>query len=215
MDIIKKGFGSRLKIIRIMNKLTQEKLSEKIDINLRQLARIEAGESFVSSETLYNICSVLSISPDVLFDFDLEEEALMTGARQNLHFSVIKTGNVIKLVSATKNNAYFSEQDYNFLCKVFDEKMAAMSKRVGKEIFVDEVKDGNVIATKIFRPDGDAETIRKQNIETQLDILKEKITSISKDEKKLEFMNLAYDALSNKNALNELKMMIRGIEITQ
>ena len=69
LDIIKQKFGERLKAIRRLNNLTQEKLAEKIGINLRQLARIEAGGSFISSETLLSICLVLQISPSLLFDF--------------------------------------------------------------------------------------------------------------------------------------------------
>jgi len=72
MDIIKKGFGKQLKIYRGLRNYTQEKLAEKVGINPRQLARIEAGESFVSSETLLNICTVLKVSPANLFDYDIE-----------------------------------------------------------------------------------------------------------------------------------------------
>ena len=77
MDIIKRGFGEQLKVMRKIKGLTQESLAERIGINLRQLARIEAGESFVSSQTLYKICNVLEVSPMVLFNFDLEQEVLM------------------------------------------------------------------------------------------------------------------------------------------
>ena len=73
MNIIKYGFGKKLKEARKKKKLTQEVLSEKLGINLRQLARIEAGESFVTAETLERICYALEISPSALFDFSMAE----------------------------------------------------------------------------------------------------------------------------------------------
>ena len=48
----KKLFGAQVKLLRNFRKLTQEELSEQINIDIRQLARIEAGTSFVTSETI-------------------------------------------------------------------------------------------------------------------------------------------------------------------
>ena len=209
MDIIKKGFGSRLKIVRKLKNYTQEKLAEDIGINLRQLARIEAGESFVTSETLVRICSVLEISPYVLFDFDIQEDVLMTGTGESVHFSVIKSGNILQLVP-TENKT----QNYSSLSENFDDKMREMAKRVKKALFVDEISDGKVLQTKIFKPNGEVEIINKNGADELFSSLKEKISKISNDNKKIEFMNLAYDALTNKDALNELKILIKGIELT-
>ena len=129
MIVIKKGFGNRLKILRKSQNLTQEKLAEKIGINLRQLARIEAGESFVTADTLFNICKVLGISPNVLFEFEIQE---------------------------------LEKKEENMLLKT----------------------------------------------------LEKNISSISNETKKIEFLNLAYNSLFDKNALNELKTTIKGIELT-
>lgn len=138
MDAIKKGFGRQLKVYRKIRNYTQERLAEKIGVNPRQLARIEAGESFVSSETLLNICKVLLIYPKDLFDYDIE--GLCPDAKPN----------------ASRSN------------------------------------DGN-------------------NYET----LKQNLQKIAKNPMKLEFLNLAYNSLYDKAALNELKTMIKGIELIQ
>lgn len=76
MDVITKMFGKNLKNLRKLKNYTQEKLAEKVGINLRQLARIESGESFISSDTLYNICVALKIEPKMLFDFDINNNDL-------------------------------------------------------------------------------------------------------------------------------------------
>ncbi|MFI3300380.1 MAG: helix-turn-helix transcriptional regulator [Candidatus Gastranaerophilales bacterium] len=65
------SFGNNVKKIRISKNLTQEQLSEMIEIDLRQLARIESGNSFVTAETLEKICITLQIQPKDLFDYDL------------------------------------------------------------------------------------------------------------------------------------------------
>ncbi len=131
MNLIKKGFGKNLKETRKRRKLTQEILSEKIGINLRQLARIESGDSFVTAETLEKICREMSVSPSSLFDFSLVN---VQSDMQNLK----------------------------------------------------EYKD-----------------------------LKEKIISIADDKSKLEFMLLAFRALSDKKSLIKLQYLIKGIELSK
>lgn len=146
MDSITKNFGNRLKSYRRANHITQEKFAEMVDINLRQLARIEAGESFVSSRTLLKICQVLSISPNLLFDFELEKINSDNSSGNKLHSNVIS--------------------------------------------------DKNDSETKEFAK------------------LKNNLLKISNDEKKIEYINLAYNSLFDKKALDDLKIMIKGIELT-
>ena len=131
MDIIKKQFGERLKIIRNLKGLTQEILAEKIGINWRQLARIEAGESFIKSDTLYKICQILNITPSILFDFNIQDNILMTGTDNKVHFNVIKTGNIIKLVTKNEienatDNSTLKENDSNS----FDNKMLSIAQKL-------------------------------------------------------------------------------------
>ena len=137
MDIITKKFGENLKKFRKFENLTQEKLAEMIGVNLRQLARIEAGESFVSSETLLNICKALNISPRKLFDYEIKSQS----------------------ESETKNKKFLQEKNKEF------------------------------------------------------DALTQNINKIKDNKTKLQFLNLAYNSLSDKKALSELKTMIKGIEL--
>ena len=72
MNTLKKQFGKRLKAIREEFHLTQEALAEKINISSRALSSIECGKSFVTAETIENICTALEISPRNLFDFEID-----------------------------------------------------------------------------------------------------------------------------------------------
>lgn len=208
MDIIKKNFGERLKYIRNIKGFTQEKLAESIGINLRQLARIEAGESFITAETLCKICTTFEISPSILFDFSIQKELLMTGTDNKVHFGVIKSGNIIQLVS---KESISNTSEYNMTEE--DDKMLKLAQRTGKDIIVDEYKDGKVYETKIYRVSGQIE-INGKIEKTLYSIVKEKVSKISEDNKKLEFVNLAYDSLSNKECLEKLKLLIQGLELS-
>ena len=209
MDIIKKGFGERLKTYRKIRNMTQEKLAERIGINLRQLARIEAGESFVSSETLLNICIVLEITPSVLFDYDIDDGVLMSENINKVHFNVIRSGSIVKLIPQAEQKEKFTE-----IPKDFNKKIQTMAERCGKEIFIDELEDGISVSQKVFKPTGEIETIIQNSISKDYEKLKENISTISDDKMKIEFMNLAFGSLQNVDALNELKILIKGIELT-
>lgn len=65
----RKAFGLNLKKIRKSKNITQEELSELVDIHPRQISKIETGDHFPSCKTLERLCCVLDIHPSELFDF--------------------------------------------------------------------------------------------------------------------------------------------------
>lgn len=67
---LKEQFGKQVKLLRQYRNMTQECLSELVDIDIRQLARIESGDSFVTAETLEKLCKALNISYKDLFTFE-------------------------------------------------------------------------------------------------------------------------------------------------
>ncbi|MBR1754140.1 helix-turn-helix transcriptional regulator [bacterium] len=209
-DIVKQKFGERLKQIRKINNLTQEKLAEYIEINPRQLARIEAGESFVTSETLAKIASTFDIYLSVLFDFGVQEETLKTGTGDKVHFNVIKNGNVYHLVNQSET---IKQSENTQLSSNLDESMIKMAQRIGKEITVDELNNGSVVSTKIYKPNGQVE-LSSDKINVLFESVKEKLSLIAEENNKLEFVNLALDALNDKNALENLKLLMKGIELS-
>lgn len=214
MDIIKKGFGEQLKTLRKIKNYTQESLAEAIGINLRQLARIEAGESFVSSDTLYKICKILDVSPRNLFNFELSEELLMTGTDECVYFNVIKQDNIIRVVFSERKTEVEGREDLDD-DQSFDYRMLAMAQRLQKDIFVNELEDGVEVCTKVYTVGGEIK-IKKDNSElSDVERLKNNVQKIANDKKKLAYMNLAFDSLYDNKALNELKMLIKGIELMQ
>lgn len=213
MDIIKKRFGERLKTLRKVKNYTQEALAEDVGINLRQLARIEAGESFISSITLYKICKVLNITPRALFNFSIEDTLLKTGTNNEVYFNVIKQDNVLKLVFNENQSVDIEEQEK--AQNSFDSQMLILAQRLQKDVYVNEIEDGVEVLTKIFTPSGEIKTTIKNSTTDDFENLKNKLKQIVNDKKKLSYMNLAFESLHNKEALNELKILIKGIELMQ
>ncbi|MDH3974791.1 MAG: helix-turn-helix domain-containing protein [Deltaproteobacteria bacterium] len=66
----KELLGIRVKELRKAKGLTQEKLSEQLNIDPKQLSRIEVGKSFPSFDTLENITRVLEVEMKELFEFE-------------------------------------------------------------------------------------------------------------------------------------------------
>lgn len=64
---IDKVLGEIFKQYRVKNKLTQEKIAEKLGISVKYISRIENGTGGVKVETLVNYMNLLCISPNVLF----------------------------------------------------------------------------------------------------------------------------------------------------
>ena len=216
MDVIKRQFGEKLKTIRNIRGLTQEVLAEKIGINWRQLARIEAGDSFIKSDTLYKLCTVLEISPAILFDFNIQNEHIMTGTDNKIYFNVIKKENIIKLIPQKEiKTSVSSQKTEEELSSSFDSKMLSIAQKLQKDVIVNEYHNETITAIKIYTQNGEIKTKEiSQNEENLYKKLKNNLTKISTDKNKLEYINLAFDSLNNKKSLEQLQFLIKGLELT-
>ena len=65
IDIV---FGKILKDFRLKNNLTQEQLSEKLDISLKYISRIENGNGGIKTQTLIKYMNILGITPNTIFN---------------------------------------------------------------------------------------------------------------------------------------------------
>ncbi|MDO5437800.1 MAG: helix-turn-helix transcriptional regulator [bacterium] len=64
---IKKLLGAKIRELRKQKKYSQEYFSELIELNPRQIVRIESGESFPTAENLEKIANALDIKVQELF----------------------------------------------------------------------------------------------------------------------------------------------------
>ena len=91
MPTIKDCFGLNLKYLRRERGLTQEQISEKIGIDIRQYSRIETGKGFPSLSTLEKLCEVLEVEPAYLFDFSSDKKVYTKKSPENELYESIKT----------------------------------------------------------------------------------------------------------------------------
>ncbi|MBI5139472.1 helix-turn-helix transcriptional regulator [Candidatus Nomurabacteria bacterium] len=69
MKTTKELLGARIKELRKLRGLSQDQLSEKINIDPKHLSRIEVGKSYPSLDTLEKIAKTLSVEIKDLFEF--------------------------------------------------------------------------------------------------------------------------------------------------
>lgn len=69
MDI-RQNFGNKIRELRKLHNMSQEDLSDALDINTSSLSAIETGKSFASCSTISRLCEVFNLLPKELFDFN-------------------------------------------------------------------------------------------------------------------------------------------------
>ena len=75
---LKKAIGEKLREFRHKRYYTQEYLAELVELDIKQIGRIERGESYLKPENLEKFCKVLKVYPKDFYDFEwqFEEENL-------------------------------------------------------------------------------------------------------------------------------------------
>ncbi len=83
---IKEEFGEKIKRMRQNRGLTQEQLSEAVDISQRALSAIERGENFVTAETLDKLLKTLNTTTEELFALNhlKPQEELLNEINKNI-----------------------------------------------------------------------------------------------------------------------------------
>ena len=67
---MEKSFAEKLKSLRKYKRITQEKLAEMVDLDVRHIARLEAGEGLPTVTTLLKFCSAFDVTPNDLLSYD-------------------------------------------------------------------------------------------------------------------------------------------------
>jgi transcriptional regulator with XRE-family HTH domain len=87
-------FGKKIKALREKSKMSQEELSEKLDITQRQVSMIERGLSFPKLHTLNKLSNVFSCHVMDLFDNEhLQSEQFLKASLNE----IISTSNYEKI----------------------------------------------------------------------------------------------------------------------
>lgn len=99
MKTTKELLGARIKELRKIRKMSQEQLSEKVDVDPRYISRMEVGANAPSLETMESIARALEVEIKELFEFahlqaggiKAEEiEKLLEGANEEKKRTIMK-----------------------------------------------------------------------------------------------------------------------------
>ena len=67
---LKENLGKNIQKYRKLNKLTQEKLAEVVDVDINSISSIERGKYFPTTDNLVKISNALSVPLSELFTFN-------------------------------------------------------------------------------------------------------------------------------------------------
>lgn len=218
MNNLQEALGQRLREIRKSRNLTQEVLSEMLDLSPRQLIRIEQGQNFPSVETLSKISILLNIDLKYLFDFKWDDDVmyLATGTYNVPILRLVKNNETAVIKHCTQAKKKFKVPK-SVPFNDSDNAMLNIAKRTKKPITVEYFDDKKRFAMKTFYPDGRINDILSEEIivnDEKYDYILDKLKEISSNSNKLKFIKLALEALEDKSCLEKLKMIIQGMELT-
>ncbi len=69
-EYYKQNIGKQVRKYRLLNNLTQEKLSEILDKNSKYIGHIERGEREISTKSVVKLLQILKIQPHEFYFFD-------------------------------------------------------------------------------------------------------------------------------------------------
>lgn len=111
MELDYKAIGKRIRTARLRNKLTQEHLSDLVELSLSHMSNIETGTTKVSLTTLVNIANALSVTIDELMcdniiqskvQYEKEIKVLIDGC-DNYEIRIVKDIIATTIESLRKN----------------------------------------------------------------------------------------------------------------
>jgi len=207
----KEAFGRELKQYRRSRNITQEALAEMIGIHPRQVSKIETGEHFPNVTTLENICIALSISPKVLFGFELSEITASTGTGDKYTYKAVVEGNVVYI-----DNNNFRKQKVEKVnsSDEIDVKMVNIAKKTGRPITIQYYNDGENYKTIEYNPDGTHKII-KSNKDKEVDMLSGQIKRQLESSQGFDYYKLAEEALRSDAALDKFIYFLNGMKMAR
>lgn len=96
-------FGSRLRNLRLQNKMTQAELAKKLGLTKSVISAYETGLRLPSYETLISIADIFKVSSDYLLGIETKDRIDLSG------LSEIEINALLNLIKAMKQKYRDSE----------------------------------------------------------------------------------------------------------
>lgn len=191
-------FSERLKVLRKELGLTQGELAKTCDVKFTVISKYENEIIKPSFEML----SKIGLAYNTNLNWLINEIGTIFIEQNQKH--LLKNGTdeyAIEVLENISNNVVVNDISH--------------SLELTNDIKVEYYDANSNNYTKIYHKSGDVEYQGKEAVERNLEYILRKIQSICKDKNQFEFVLTAIDAINDENSLKELKMLIKGMEISK
>jgi DNA-binding XRE family transcriptional regulator len=214
----------RLKFLRKNLGLRQQDMANSLNVPFTAISKYELGIIKPSSEILARIANTYDVNLNWLLTgsggmFIHAEVIAMTGTYGHPHLRLIKTDSNIKVQNLAESDV--SDDDIENLESTdslnSDEQMTKLAQKLQKPLTIEYFEKGIKNTTKIFYPDGSIESVLAEieRKEIYIENLKQKIEDLADNKDKLEFVELAINTFESADALKQLKLLIKGMELAK
>ena len=140
---MKVKIGERIKRLRVKRGLTQENLSEILDISPQAISRWENNLTYPNLDMVASIATFFNVSVDELLAMDeLRSKEQISKIHTYIH-KLIEEGNVDEAIDELRNSLKLYPNDYEFMCELalaltFNKDCDISSKNVEEVIYISE-----------------------------------------------------------------------------
>lgn len=192
-------FSERLKILRKELDLTQDDLARACNVKLTAISKYENELVKPGFDMLSKMGLAYSVNLNWLIN-DIGSMFLENSQRR-----LIKDGT---------NNIVFEIDDAP-IREMATVETGVHSLELTSDLKVEYYGPEEEPYTKIYRKTGEVECLKEVNQNDKLRELVLKLQNVVTDKNKLGFILTALSALDNDDALNELKILIKGMELSK
>lgn len=214
-------FSVRCRELRKNLAITLKEMSEDLGIPLSSISKYEQGIIKPGVDILSKIAKTYKVNLNWLIAnqglmFESEDLFLANDDDGGIRIRLVKYDNRVK-VHSLSNDTLGMDVDFKLISYTEpEESILKISKNINRPVTVEFAETDNNDSIKVFYPNGKIEVLDKEE-NAERDVLVKKIKSklegVSYVANKLEFLNTAIDALDDKNSFNQLKALMKGMEI--
>lgn len=215
-------FNTRFRELRKTLGITLREMSQVLDIPLSTVSKYEQGIIKPGVEILSKVSTRYNVNLNWLLtgvgEMFIENKDNLLGASIDdfVRLKAVKADDYIKVHSTLDETTEDNYDNRQIIGDDYEKSMFEIASRSNRPVIV-ELLNNDSDSISIFYPNEKSETIDKKELSKRdklLKMTKSKLDNLYTDRKKLEFVDTAIKALEDKKSFKELKLLLKGIEIS-
>ncbi len=214
-------FRTRFRELRKSLAITLREMSEDLGIPLSSISKYEQGIIKPGVEILSKLAKCYNVNLNWLIAnqglmFDQSEVELSTGTSDDIRVRLVKYSNSVKIQPIS--NEFFEKNPKmkSFSSVESEEYIQKISKDIKKPVTVEFANTDNDDKVKVFYPDGKVTVLNRDENSYRNKLVmkvKSKLDTLPYACSKLEFLDVAIDSLEDRSAFDNLKTLVKGMDI--